>query len=152
VNIMTDWKESKRVLAEARRVERDAAELLQRVGIPDPMTAWRNDADARAEAVRQADRERRREERRDRRERDRAAAEVDVDARIAAAIMCERKFMLEAVGAAMGEFVRKQLTAIDVKLADLERLLQRLREISAAEREQPIDLPRVPLRSVRNIN
>jgi hypothetical protein len=66
--------------------------------------------------------------------------------------MCERKFMLEAVGAAMGEFVRKQLTAIDVKLADLERLLQRLREISAAEREQPIDLPRVPLRSVRNIN
>jgi hypothetical protein len=52
----------------------------------------------------------------------------------------------------MGEFVRKQLTAIDVKLADLERLLQRLREISAAEREQPIDLPRVPLRSVRNIN
>jgi hypothetical protein len=56
-------QKEKQILAEARAVERDAADLLRRQGFPDAMTQWRNDAAARAEAKRKADRERRAEER-----------------------------------------------------------------------------------------
>jgi hypothetical protein len=120
----------------------------------DPVAKYRREADE-LEASRQ--RERRAMQREHRaelrqRERDRAMIEADIDGRIEAAILREREFMFEVIGQAMGEFVRKELTGIDAKLADLERLLNRLREMSAAEREQPIDLPRVPLRSARNVN
>jgi hypothetical protein len=148
---MNDWKESKRIHDEARRVERDAAELSQRLGIPDPLTAWKRDADARAEEKRQADRERRAEERRDRRERVESAAVTQLRGEIEAlhnAISEGDANVLNIVN----EAVFPMFDKIATKLQELETLLERLRSLRSTAEREPIDLPRVPLRSVRNIN
>jgi len=68
----------------ADELQRDAADRAQRVEIPDAMTKWRNDADARAEEKRRADLERRAEERRARQEWVESRAVTELRAEIAA--------------------------------------------------------------------
>jgi hypothetical protein len=147
---MTDWKESKRIHDEARRVERDAAELSQRVGIPNPLTAWKRDADARAKARRQADRERRQEERRDRRERSESVGVAELRAEIEALRGLIQQGDAEVINTVSEVISSLPFEAIANKLGELERLLNRLREMSAAERGQPIDLPSMRFRSSRH--
>jgi hypothetical protein len=91
--------------------------------------------------------------------RDRAAVEADVDGRIAAAIETLRSEInkgdcevLRAVETAIiplvekvGDGLRKKIKGVDQKLAELEQLLHRQRSLHA----EPIDLPRIPLRSSR---
>src|SRR5262249_19784245 len=109
----------------------------------DPLRKYQREADE-LEAVRKRERqgvqrEHRAEQRQ--RERDRAAVEADIDARIASAIATEREFLLTVVGEAMGQLLKEKMGPIADKLAQLEGLLNRLREMSATERAQPLDLP-----------
>jgi hypothetical protein len=159
---MTDWKESKRIHDEARRVERDAAELSQRVGIPDPLTQWKRDADARAEAKRQADRERQREERRERRERMESAAVAELraeleavrelipkgDAEVLKVVETAIIPLVENVGDALRKKINEIGERVDRRLAEMQNEVRGVikRERVGAE----FDLP--SLREARNVN
>ncbi len=125
------------------------------IDFEDPLRKYQREA-AELEATRERERRAMQREHRTelrQRERDRAAAEADIDARIAAALAAERAPLLDAVcdvvGEAIGQLLQERIGPISDKLAELERLLQRLREMSAAERGQPIDLPSLRFRSSR---
>jgi hypothetical protein len=148
-------KTPEQIRAEAFAREREAADFLDRHGYLDPAAQSRVDAVERERAEQAETRRRRIEERRERRERDRQRAADDVaalEARVSA-LEAERPVMidniLDTVGTAIGELLRREMEPIKAKLTELEALLNGLRSLSAAERGQPIDLPS-PLRSLRS--
>jgi hypothetical protein len=152
---LTDAKERERIMREAReniawgkQIQRDHAECLQRIPLPDPLIAYRAQADAAQAAEKAETRRRLAATQRDQRERERerAMVEADIDTRIAAAIAHEREFLCDLVGSAIGEL----LAPLKTKCDELERLLNRLQSLSAAERAQPVDLP--SLRELRRVN
>jgi hypothetical protein len=150
------WKETKHAHDEARRVEHDTVELSQRLGIPDELTRHRKQADELAAAERVETQRRIREARRERRERERDRTE--------SAAVTELRSELEALHGAISEGDARVLnTVAEVisslpfdkiadKLSKLEELLNRMRSLSAAERD-PMDLPSLrSLRSHREVN
>jgi hypothetical protein len=159
---MTDWRETKRISDAAKRAECDAAELLQRLGIPDEATRWKRDADARAEAVRQADRERRREERRDRRERVESAAVMELRAEIEAlrgALSEGDAMVLQTVTDAVMPCIEKICDGLQRKINEIgERVDRRLAAMEsevrgAIKRERAGEVFELPsLREVRKVN
>jgi hypothetical protein len=122
---MTDEVVRKQIMDEARsNVEfgRAIQRREQRVEIPDALTRYREEAEA-AQAAREAETTRRIAETRltqIEREIRAALVEVNVDARIDAAILREREHMIEAVGQALGQM----LGPIQKRLRKLERAVR----------------------------
>jgi hypothetical protein len=160
---MTDWKETKRVLDEARRVERDAVELSRRVGIPDPMVQYRADAAARAAEVEAETQRRLRETRRDQRERRESAGVVELRAEIEALRRAMNEAdtqIIDAIEKAIIPMVENACDGLQRKIREIgERSDQRLREMQSEVRGainkrdragEVIDMP--SLREVRKVN
>ena len=105
------------------------------VVIPDPLTQYREDAEASLAADREELQRRQRKAARDLMMRQRAAAEIDIEARIKAAVATEVAAVLdtlsEAVGSAIGELIKQSIDPVEKKLATLERLLDRLQSLTA---------------------
>jgi hypothetical protein len=161
VNIMADWKESKRIHDEAKRVERDAAELSQRLGISDALTQWRNDAAARAAAEREETRRRRIAERREQRERVESATVTELSAEIEALRELIAKGdvemlsvvetaiipMVEKVGDGLQRQIREIGARVDRQLAEMQA---EVRASIKHERGEVLDLP--SWREARKVN
>jgi hypothetical protein len=149
---MSDWKESKRILDEAKRAERDAADLLRQEGFPGQLTEWKREADATQAGIEGETQRRIAATERDRRKRERERAMVEavvaanIDERIASAVETLR----EEIDARDNAFVSlaglvekagAKLAELNAKLAKLERLLESMRQLHDVERAQPVDLP-----------
>jgi hypothetical protein len=155
--VVTDDIKRKSILDEARAniafsrsIEQDHADEL--VQIPDRLTAWRANADARTAAREAETRRREREAGRDQREREirRAMIEADIDGRIAAAL--ERLDLNEKgriVLRAAADLIEQ---AIKVERAKADRAIRQLRNEFITKQHDARNIIDIPSPLIRRVD